>query len=97
MIRRALLRALLILVVAAAGAGIVHALGWMAATDRQVERASLEAYCTSVAVWSAEESRGVPLDRRTGHPDYDERAAEDCPGMRPAGPAITTERQLARN
>ncbi|MDI5890640.1 hypothetical protein [Halomonas rhizosphaerae] len=97
MIRRALICALLILVVAAAGARIVHALGWMAATDRQVERASLEDYCTSVAIWGAQVARGVPLNRRTGHPDYDKRAAEDCPGMRPAAPAITTERQLARN
>lgn len=93
---RVLIRALLILAVAAAGAGIVHALGWMAATDRQVERASLEAYCTSVAVWTAEADRGVPLNRRTGHPDYDQRAAEDCAGMRPAGAAPTPERQLAQ-
>ncbi len=96
MIRLALIRALLILAVAAAGAGIVHALGWMAATDRQVERASLEAYCTGVVTWQVEASRGIAPEHRTGHPDYDERAAEDCPGMRPAGPAITTERQLAQ-
>ena len=43
---------------------------------------------------------------RAGHPDYDERAAEDCPGLRPAGQAVagnssetltrSTERHLAR-
>ncbi len=97
MIRLSLIRALMVLVMAAALVALAQVSGWLAATDRQVERASLKAYCTGVATWSAEAARGVPLNRRTGHPDYDERAAEDCPGMRPAGPAITTERQLARN
>ncbi|CAM3309717.1 hypothetical protein [Halomonas lysinitropha] len=97
MIRVALIRALQILSVAAALVAIYSLSAWLTAIDRQVERASLEAYCTGVAVWSAEESRGIAPERRTGHPDYDERAAEDCPGMRPAGLNITTERQLARN
>lgn len=94
-----MIRALQILAMAAAMVALGHALGWIAKTDRQVEQASLEAYCTGVATWSAELSRGVPLERRTGHPDYDERAAEDCPGMRPAGPAVdlSTKRQLAQH
>lgn len=41
-------------------------------------------YCAEVAVWSAEEARGVEPTRRTGHPDYRGIAAESCPGMRPA-------------
>ncbi|PHS59664.1 MAG: hypothetical protein COB03_02145 [Alteromonas sp.] len=41
-------------------------------------------YCAEVAVWAAEEARGVePLDR-VGHPDYRGIAAEICPGLRPA-------------
>lgn len=41
-------------------------------------------YCHEVAVWAAEEARGIdPLDR-TGMPDYKGIAAEVCPGMRPA-------------
>ncbi|MDN6321829.1 MAG: hypothetical protein L0J73_04035 [Halomonas sp.] len=43
-----------------------------------------ETYCTEVAVWSAEEARGVEPNLRTGHPDYRGIAAESCPGMRPA-------------
>ncbi|MCL7938792.1 hypothetical protein M8009_00550 [Halomonas sp. ATCH28] len=97
MIRHALIRALQVLAVAAVLVALAQLSGWLEATDRQVERASLEAYCTGVAVWSAEAARGVPLNRRTGHPDYHDRAAEDCPGMRLAGAAITYERQLARN
>lgn len=41
-------------------------------------------YCAEVAVWQAEEARGIdPLDR-VGHPDYRGIAAEICPGMRGA-------------
>ncbi|HBP78116.1 MAG TPA: hypothetical protein DD685_04310 [Halomonas sp.] len=41
-------------------------------------------YCQEVAVWAAEEARGIdPLDR-TGMPDYKGIAAEICPGLRPA-------------
>ena len=94
--RQLITTALQILAVAAAGALLIHALGWMAATDRQVERASLEAYCQGVVTWQVEASRGIAAEQRTGHPDYEQRAAEDCPGLRPALPAIT-ERQLARN
>lgn len=41
-------------------------------------------YCNEVAVWTAEEARGIDPLRRTGHPDYRGIAAEHCPGMRPA-------------
>ncbi|MFJ5538588.1 hypothetical protein [Vreelandella titanicae] len=42
------------------------------------------AYCAEVAVWQAEEARGVKPTRRTGHPDYRGIAAGSCPGLRPA-------------
>lgn len=48
----------------------------------------LTAYCTDAAVWAAEEARGVPINQRTGQPDYKEIAEDSCPGMRPAGPAL---------
>ena len=41
-------------------------------------------YCAEVAVWAAEEARGVKPTRRVGHPDYRGIAAESCPGMRGA-------------
>lgn len=41
-------------------------------------------YCAEVAVWAAEEARGVEPTRRVGHPDYRGIAAEHCPGLRPA-------------
>ncbi len=41
-------------------------------------------YCAEVAVWQAEEARGIDPHHRTGHPDYRGNAAEICPGMRPA-------------
>jgi len=43
-----------------------------------------QTYCAEVAVWAAEEARGVEPTRRTGHPDYRGIAAESCPGLRPA-------------
>lgn len=95
-LRYLITRALQILAMGALLAALAHAGGWMAATDRQVSRASLEAYCQGVVTWKVEASRGVAEEQRTGHPDYEQRAEEDCPGMRPALPAITTERQLAQ-
>lgn len=41
-------------------------------------------YCAEVAVWAAEEARGIPPEHRTGMPDYRGIAAEACPGLRPA-------------
>lgn len=41
-------------------------------------------YCAEVAVWQAEEARGIPPERRTGMPDYRGIAEEHCPGLRPA-------------
>lgn len=48
----------------------------------------LTAYCTDAAVWAAEEARGVPINQRIGQPDYKGIAEDNCPGMRPAGPAL---------
>lgn len=41
-------------------------------------------YCAEVAVWQAEEARGVKPTRRVGHPDYRGIAEDACPGMRRA-------------
>lgn len=41
-------------------------------------------YCHEVAVWAAEEARGVEPLERTGMPDYRGIAEEHCPGLRPA-------------
>ncbi len=43
-----------------------------------------ETYCAEVAVWQAEEARGVEPLERTGMPDYRGIAEEHCPGLRPA-------------
>lgn len=81
-------------------AAVISAAIWVSDTDREVQQASLEQYCADAALWAAEESRGVPLAHRRGQPDYRGIAAEQCPGMRPAGPALRTEareRQLAKH
>lgn len=75
-------------------AGLLGALLALNSYDRDVEQAALEDYCASVAQWTAEAQRGVPLNRRTGHPDFDEIAAEHCPGLWPAG---HDQRQLAQH
>lgn len=41
-------------------------------------------YCAEVAVWAAEEARGIPPEQRTGIPDYRGIAEDHCPGLRPA-------------
>lgn len=66
----------------------VVAMGQLSKSDAQEEQEWLTSYCTDAAIWAAEEARGVPLNRRTGQPDYRGIAAEQCPGMRPAGSAI---------
>lgn len=43
-----------------------------------------QAYCKEVAVWQAEEARGIDPRHRTGHPDYRGIAEEHCPGLRKA-------------
>lgn len=68
-------------------AALVVILGSMvlaANLDAADEQSLHRTYCAEVAVWQAEEARGIsPLDR-TGHPDYRGIAAEACPGLRPA-------------
>ena len=52
--------------------------------DAADEQSLHQGYCTEVAVWQAEEARGIdPLDR-VGHPDYRGIAEDHCPGLRPA-------------
>lgn len=87
-------------------AALIAALVWAGHTERDVEQVSREQYCADAALWAAEEARGVPLNRRNGQPDYKGIAADQCPGMRPAGQALagnssetltrSTERQLAQ-
>lgn len=94
--RTLLITALQILALAGVGWGLF----WATGTGRQVEQAALEDYCHAVAVWQAEAARGIAPQVRTGHPDYDEIAADSCPGMRPAGSRQgildnSTDRQLA--
>ncbi|WP_252109087.1 MULTISPECIES: hypothetical protein [unclassified Halomonas] len=78
-----------------AGGAIVAALvlGQLSQDDAERRQDWLTSYCTDAAVWQAEEARGVPLNQRTGAPDYRGIAAESCPGMRPAGPALAADRQ----
>jgi len=94
--REIAIKAVMITALGGAMLGAGHVLSWIAETDAKVEQGMLEAYCTGVATWKAEEARGVLLEHRTGHPDYDEIAADQCPGLRPAGYATTYERQLAQ-
>lgn len=62
------------------GAGMVLAANLGAADKESLHRT----YCAEVAVWSAEEARGIAPTHRTGHPDYRGIAVEHCPGMRAA-------------
>ena len=76
---------------AAALVGIIATMGALAGNDTHAEQEqSVSSYCEGVAVFAAEEARGVPLKNRTGHRDWDDgiNVAEQCPGMRPAGPAL---------
>lgn len=93
--REIAIKAVMIAALAGALLGAGHVLGWIAETDAQVEQGMLEAYCTGVATWQVEAARGVPEVQRTGHPDYRNTAAEQCPGLWPAG--YDNQRQLARN
>ncbi|KIN13456.1 hypothetical protein [Halomonas sp. KHS3] len=81
-----------------AGAAVVAvlALGQLSKGEAIEQDDWLTAYCTDAAVWAAEEARGVPLELRTGQPDYKGIAEESCPGMRPAGPALPIDVSPAR-
>jgi len=73
-------RAMWILLLAA----VIAAVWWLNVTDRQAEQAAQREYCEAVVTWEVEAARGIDPLHRTGHPDYDQRAADDCPGMQPA-------------
>lgn len=68
-------------------AGLIAATLWVTRMDALIASASLEQYCEDAALWAAEEARGVPINERAGQPDWENKAAEQCPGMRPALPA----------
>lgn len=59
-------------------------MGQLSKGEAQEQADWLTTYCTDAAVWAAEEARGVPLELRTGQPDYKGIAEESCPGMRGA-------------
>jgi hypothetical protein len=76
---------------AAALVAIIGTMVALAGNDTHAEQEqSVTQYCEGVAVFAAEEARGVPLKNRTGHRDWDDNinVEEQCPGMRPAGPAL---------
>ncbi len=73
---------------AGAAVAIVLALGQLSKSEAKQEAEWLTSYCTDAAIWAAEEARGVPLSERTGQPDYKGIAEEQCPGMKPALPAL---------
>ena len=66
-------------------------MGQLSKSEAQEEAEWLTAYCTDAAIWAAEEARGVPLNQRTGQPDYKGIAEESCHGMRPAAPAVSRQ------
>ncbi|MBT2788081.1 MULTISPECIES: hypothetical protein [unclassified Halomonas] len=68
----------------------VTVLGQLSQSEAEEQSDWLVSYCTDVAIWAAEEARGVPLEQRTGQPDYKGIAEESCPGMRPAAPSLNT-------
>ena len=75
-------------------AALVAIIGTMVAlagndTHAEQEQAVMQ-YCEGVAVYEAEKARGVPLSNRSGHRDWDDdiNVEEQCPGMRPAAPAL---------
>lgn len=66
----------------------VLVMGQLSKGEAREQEDWLISYCKDAAIWAAEEARGVPLNQRTGQPDYRGIAAESCPGMRPAAPAL---------
>lgn len=69
----------------------IAVLGQLSQSEAEKQTDWLVSYCTDAAIWAAEEARGVPLEQRTGQPDYKGIAEESCPGMRPAAPALDTD------
>lgn len=63
---------------------IIGSMVLAASLDAADEQSLHQGYCTEVAVWQAEEARGIDPLQRTGHPDYRGIAAEACPGLRSA-------------
>lgn len=53
-------------------------------TDLKTQEQYDKDYCTAVAIWSAQKARGLEPNKRNGHRDYKDIAAEVCPGLRPA-------------
>lgn len=71
--------------------GIIGVMGALAGHDADAgHKQRVMSYCEGVAVFEAEKARGVPLSKRVGHRDWDDRidVVEQCPGMRPAAPAV---------
>lgn len=65
-------------------AAIVAAMLFAAQGDAaEAERLQMR-YCENVVTWRVQASRGVDPLRRHGHPDYQQIAADACPGLRPA-------------
>lgn len=67
---------------------VIAAMGMLAEGEAEEQADWLTRYCTDAAIWQAEEARGVPLNQRTGQPDYKGIAEESCPGMRPAPASV---------
>ena len=75
---------------------LVAAMGMLAEGEAEDAERDVLVYCEGVAVFEAEKARGVPLENRTGHYDWDDSidVAEQCPGMRPAAPAVKSRERI---
>ncbi|GEK50931.1 hypothetical protein [Vreelandella venusta] len=75
---------------------LVAAMGMLAEGEAEDAERDVLVYCEGVAVFEAEKARGVPLENRTGHYDWDDSidVAEQCPGMRPAAPALKSRERI---
>lgn len=65
--------------------------------DHAMEAAAHRQYCSEVSIWRAEAARGIPAVERTGHPDYNGIADQQCMGIRPAGYAESSPHLVASN